>query len=110
MDVTAGDEEVAGTGLDEPERRAEVLDLPRVRRRGDQHRELPRRVEADDVGEQADAVSHRNRDVIVLTHSIVRGRQCTVVAAGGLDAVELTLTGIDPGNLACHDPSNLIAR
>jgi AcrR family transcriptional regulator len=105
VDVAAGDPEVAGAGLDEADRRAGVLDLTRVRRSGDQDREPSTRTGADDVGEQADAVAHRHRDVVVLSHRVIRDREVAVVAAAGLGAVEPALTGIDTGDLGCHDGS-----
>jgi len=74
MHVAARHEEIALPCLDDAQRRTGILDLPRVRRGGDEHRIAARLRWAQHVRQQADAVAHQHRDVIVLHHGILRLR------------------------------------
>ena len=98
MDVAARDEEVAGARLDESHRRTEILDLPRIGRRCDQHRIAAGLGRPMHVRQQRDAVAHRDRDIVVARHRALRLGEIAIAAAGGLRTVELTLAGFGSCN------------
>lgn len=96
--VAAGHPEVRRTCLDEPRGSAEVLNLPGIGRRGDQSGEAAVSGRPVDVREQIDAVAYRHGDIAVCDGPEPRLAEVAILAAGGLRAVELTLTDVDAGN------------
>ena len=91
--VAARHEEVARAGLDEPHRRAEVLDLAGIRRCGDEHRERAGTVGPVDVGEQAGAVARHDRDVVLPDHLVGGRREVPVHPSRRLRTVERAFAG-----------------
>ncbi len=75
-------------GFDEARGGAQVLNLPRIRRRGDQRRESSHRIGVVHIGEQVDAVAHADPLVYAVGDSEPRPAQVAVCAAGVLRAVE----------------------
>ena len=99
MHIAARHEEIAGAGLDETHRRTEVLKLARIGRGRDQHRIAARLSRPMHIGKQRDAVAHRDRDIVVAGHGVLRFGEIAVAAAGGLRPIELTLAGFG----SCND-------
>jgi hypothetical protein len=97
MDVAAWHEEVTGAGFDEAHWRAEVLDLARVRRGGNQQGIAAGRGRAINIGQEVHAVAHWRRHILVADHPILRLREVAVVAARCLGSIQLPLALLDAG-------------
>jgi hypothetical protein len=48
------------------------------------------------IGKEGDAVAHWHRDIVVAGHRMTRFGEIAIGTTGGLQTVELTLTGFDP--------------
>ena len=93
VDIATRDEEIAGTGFNEACRRTKILNLPGIRRGGNQHRVPAGFGRTMHVRQQSDSITHGNRNVVLLCHGVSRLGQIAIFTASGLRAVESTLTG-----------------
>jgi len=91
--ITARHEEVTCPGFDEADGSAQVLDLARIGRSRDQSREATVDLGSDHVGEQPDAVTQRDRDIVVSHHLVLRLRKITKVPTCRLRSVQPALAG-----------------
>jgi hypothetical protein len=66
MDVPARHKEIAGSGFDEAERSAKVLNLTWIGRGRDQNGITARRCRTKNIGKQIDAIAHGDRNIILL--------------------------------------------
>ena len=66
--VAAGYEEIARARFNKARGRPKILNLPRVRRSGNEDGVFAWCRRAMDVGQQFDAVAHRDRDVVIVCH------------------------------------------
>jgi hypothetical protein len=66
--VTPRNEEIARPGFDETSWRAEILNLSRIRRSGNQDWISPRFDWTMDVSQQSHPISHRHGDILVRCH------------------------------------------
>ena len=81
MDIAARNEEVTGAGFDEAHRRAEVLDLTRIRRGGNQHGIAAGRGRAINIDEEIDPVAHWGCHIVAYRLAVLRLREVAVGAA-----------------------------
>ncbi len=108
--VAARDEEVAGAGLDEAHRRAEVLDLTRIGRGRDQRGIAAGRRGAVDVRQQRNSVAQADGHVIVARHRVRWSGQIAIGPARRLRPVELALAGTRSCNRHENSRSLLAAQ
>ena len=95
--IAAWNKEIAAPRFDEACWRTEVLDLPRIRRRGHQHGIAPWFGGPMNISQKVDAVSHRHKDIVILCHEVCRLGKVAIVAARRLWAIETALPGFDAG-------------
>ena len=97
VDIAAWNKEIAAPRFDESCWRTEVLDLPRIWRRGHQHGIAPWFGRPMNINQKVDVVPHRHRDIVILCHEVCRLRKIAVVAARRLWAIERALPRFDAG-------------
>ncbi len=92
VDIAPRHPEIGDAGLDEPHRGTEILDLPRIRRGGDQGGKTALRIGPVHIGQQHGAIPHRDRNIVLPHRVVLRLTKIGVFTAGCLRPVELPLT------------------
>jgi len=98
VDVTTGDEEIAGTGFNEASGRTKVLNLSRIGGGGNQYGILTGFGRTMQIRQQHSSITHWHRNIVIVCHRTGRLRQVAILTSG-LRTVEPTLTGVRPGRL-----------
>ena len=72
VDVTTGDEEIAGTSFDEAGRRTKILNLPWIGRGGNQYGISTGFGRTMHIRQQHNSITHWHRNVVIVCHGVGR--------------------------------------
>ena len=95
VNIAARHKEIARPCLNEACWRAQILDLPGIGRRSHEDRIPARLRRTMHVRKKMDTIAHRNGHVIILRHRVRRLGQISIIAPGGLRAIQTPLSRLD---------------
>src|ERR1700740_1384083 len=88
VDITAGDEEISGARFNKACWGTEILNLPRIGSRSNQHWVLAMRSRTVHIHQQRNTIAHGHENIVVVSHFEGRLRQIAIVEARRLWTVE----------------------